>query len=457
MIIGKPDSGKTRFGAGQLLDIAQARPESPIFLLDPSGSITEDFIRLYHELPADEFQSIDRRVIFDRMGDPEWVVPQPSFSRAYGLSPTEQAARIKTIFENLSESLTTETPIMGGLPIKSTLPNICRLLIAMKGDWQITEAKKLLSNRTWLRVAAKKDGHDAPAAKDYVETYLLPTNETEWERRTQVLRARLTMIEPAQIRARLGYHTPAWTAKEAIERGHIVLCSGERLINLPGAQTFLFMDVFTHILAQINLRIPHRPENKPVLLVADEAPMLIKIPKMAEKIGEISPTYRSRNLEMIIIIQALWQLADNLREQIWSMGNIVSFGLDDFDDAYKISQQLFQYDPDAIIHEPASPTGQPVVKPDRPQYLAGANWFQHMKRRECVMKLYDDDGEKEKYVRYISRTSERPTPVTGYNIDELKEQLLKRRAIPLAEANAVVNARKITQEEIARFTRQGVR
>jgi hypothetical protein len=252
------------------------------------------------------------------------------------------------------------------------------------------------------------------------------------------------MIEPRAVRARVGYHLPGWTPNEAIEKGLIVLVSGEHLINQEQAQAILFTDVFSQILAQVNKRTPHDPNDEPILLVIDEVPMLLKIPGMAEEIGKISPQYRSRGVNLILIIQALWQLAENLEKQIWSLGNVVSFGIDDFNEAYTLAQQLFEYDPQNVKLEPTTDRGQPVIEADRGQYLTEANWIQHLKHREAVMRCYVSEAEQEPLVRHIERTSEKPNTPPTESIVEIKERLLRQRAIPVKDALKVINERKLT-------------
>lgn len=150
---------------------------------------------------------------------------------------------------------------------------------------------------------------------------------------------------------------------------------------------------------------------------------------------------------MIIIIQALWQLADNLREQIWSLGNVACFGVDDFDEAYEIAQQLFKYDPSRTRLPSASPNGQPIVEQDRGQYLMIANWLQHLKARELILKRYIIESEEDPFVRYVGRTSEKPNNPLPDSLMAIKERLLKRRAIPVKEALAVVNQRKLVYKK----------
>jgi hypothetical protein len=186
------------------------------------------------------------------------------------------------------------------------------------------------------------------------------------------------------------------------------------------------------------------PNDQPILLVIDEVPMLLKIPGMAEEIGKISPQYRSRGMNLILIIQALWQLAENLEEQIWSLGNVVSFGIDDFGEAFALSQQLFEYNPQSVKLEPTTARGQPVVEADRGQYLTAANWIQRLEHREAVMRSYINEAEQELFVRHIARTSEKPDSPLTESLAEIKDRLLRRRAIPVKDALKVINQRKLT-------------
>jgi hypothetical protein len=434
----------------QMLLYALAFPLRPIFSLDASGSITDEFIKLVYQLPRNLRESLERRIVYDRMGDPDWVVPLPFFSRQFGLYYEDQVQRVVGNFVKLSQHLVEGAPVLGGLALKETATELYRLLCAIQDEngasWQITEAKKLLLDYGMLGRACKQFGAKVPEAKSYFEKQLLSDQVSNHERelRTFTLRSVLGMIEPRAVRARVGYHLPGWTPNEAIEKGLIVLVSGEHLINQEQAQAILFTDVFSQILAQVNKRTPHDPNDEPILLVIDEVPMLLKIPGMAEEIGKISPQYRSRGVNLILIIQALWQLAENLEKQIWSLGNVVSFGIDDFNEAYTLAQQLFEYDPQNVKLEPTTDRGQPVIEADRGQYLTEANWIQHLKHREAVMRCYVSEAEQEPLVRHIERTSEKPNTPPTESIVEIKERLLRQRAIPVKDALKVINERKLT-------------
>jgi hypothetical protein len=447
LVIGRPGVGKSIWLAMQVVAYALTYPDRPIFSLDASGSFTDEFIRICCQLPARQRNMLLRRIVYDRMGDPDFVIPLPFFSPGYDLDDEEQAQRVKQNYESRNEELMERTPIMS-LCIRETLPELCRLLYAIQdehGDsWQITEAKKLLIDPGMLKNACNKFGYKVPESKWYFERDFLGDHISDHERelRTYALRSILGEIEPRPIRARLGYHKPGWTPKEIIDNGLIYLASGETLINQEKAQELLFTDVFSHILSQINKRTPHNPDDKHVLLVIDEVPMLIRMKGMAHEIGKVPPQYRSRRLQLIVVIQALWQLADNLKEQIWSLGNVTCFGVDDFREAYSIAQQLFMYDPVKTRLPAASDQGQPILDTDRSEYLVGANWIQHLTQRECILRRYISEGEEDPFVGYVEKTSEKPNSPLDEPLIEIKKRHLKRRAIPVSDVLEVINQRK---------------
>ena len=448
LVVGKPGVGKTVKTAMLNLDYAQKFPERPIFSLDASGSFTDEFIKLVHQLPRDEREMIERRIVFDRLGDDEWVVPMPFFSDDYGLTGEEQVQRVVQNFERLAGTIVTETPVMG-MAITDLFPQLLRLLTQIKNhlgeSWQITEAIDLLRNQAILKRAIEKFTNEIPKVGKYFDEELISkaSSKAEKDRKTFTLRQFLGRVESPPVQARLGYYKPGWTAKEAIEKGLIVLVSGERLISQEKLQAILFTDVYSHILAQVNKRMPHNPDDKHVLLIIDEVYSLIQIPGMAAEIGKVSPQYRSRRLQIVVVIQALWQLAENLKEQIWSLGNVICFGVEDFKESYIISQQLFRYDPKKIKLPPASDSGQPIIEPDRGGYLIASNWIQHLEERECIFKRYVTEGKEEPYIIYIERTKDKPDNQLSEPLTQIKERILRRRAVTVREAQELINKRDI--------------
>src|SRR6185436_3712165 len=161
-----------------------------------------------------------------------------------------------------------------------------------------------------------------------------------------------------------------------------------RLINQENTQHYLFTQVYSMIMSEINERIPADPKDRPVALVMDEVYSLLSIPGMAKEIGRLSPQYRSRKLELYIVLQALSQLSPELRQQVWSIGNIVSFAVSNFEEAYELAQQIFTYRPDTVKLEAKTAVSQPMIETDRGQYLQIANQIQRMKHRECLMRRY---------------------------------------------------------------------
>ena len=452
LYIGRQGSGKTSSLARMVVDYAIRYPDRAIFSLDSSGSLTDTVLYLVMQQPKDIREKLLKRLVYDELGNSEWVIPMPEFSPDYGLNYEEQVQRVVKNLRKLAAHLVMNAPILGDIAITETGAELFRLLCAISNEhgenWQITEAKKLLIDLGLLRTATNVFGFKVPESKWYFEREFLSSNVKgpERELRTYSLRAVLGVIEPREIRARLGYYRPGWTPKEAIRKGLIVLVSGENLINQEQTQHYLFTQVYSHILAEINTRSPDNSKDLPVMLVLDEVYSLIQIPGMADEVGKISPLYRSRKLELIIVIQALWQLEKELREKIWSLGNVVCFALHDMNEAYEVAQQLFKYEPQTVKIPSRSDSGQPIIEPDRGQYLSHANWVQGMANRQCVMRRYESESQPDKFIRFVQRTRNLPNGELDEPLEDIKEMLLQERGVRVRDALDVINQRKIIRK-----------
>lgn len=249
------------------------------------------------------------------------------------------------------------------------------------------------------------------------------------------------IIKTPPIIGKTGNLRPGWTPREAVKNGLLVLVDGARLINREATQHYLFTQVYSLIMSEINKRRPANPSDLPVSLVLDEVYSLLKIPGMAPEISQLSPQYRSRKLQLYIVLQELAQMSDELRPHIWSLGNILSFAISNFDEAYTIAQQLFKYEPKTIKMGAKSEVGQPIVEPDRGQYLQITNDLQHMKHREAVMRRYISEQLLEKNVLWIKKTKDIPSLPSLVTVAEIKDRLLQDRGVRVRDALEVVRQR----------------
>jgi hypothetical protein len=200
-------------------------------------------------------------------------------------------------------------------------------------------------------------------------------------------------------------------------------------------------------MAEIKRRRPADPNDKPASLVLDEVYSLLSIPGMAVELSQLSPQYRSRKLQLYIVLQELTQMSDELRPHIWSLGNIVSFAIANFNEAYEIAQQLSEYNPKMQKLPPANPTGQPMMETDRGQYLEICNWIQRMKRRECIMRRHLSESKMDDKVRHVAETRTSQTinaDIKAY-LEEVKDYLLQETGIRVRDALEVIN-RRIKEE-----------
>ena len=448
LYIGRQGTGKTSSLARHLVDYFKAYPNRAIFVLDWSGSITDNILSL---ISGDiESESLIKRVVYDEMGHPEFTVPLPEFSSLYGFRYEEQVQRVSNNLTKLAPELIRDAPFLAGLGLREIAPQIFRVLTSITNEygetWQITEAKKLLADANLLKNCLGLMGSKSPEAKWFIERIFLNLKPVERELRSYALAALLGAIEPPETRARVGFYRPAWTPKEAIRKGLMVLVNGARLINQKNTQHYLFTQVYSLIMSEINKRPPGDPNDQPVALVMDEVYSLLSIPGMAEEVGMLSPLYRSRKLELYIVLQALSQLAPTLRQQIWSIGNIVSFAVSNFDESFELAQQLFPYNPATEKLSAKTETQNPVIEPDRGQYLQIANELQRMQHRECIIRRYRSEKILDKHVLWVRKTKEVSNLSSKPSVDELKERLLVERGVRVRDALEVINSRKLKTE-----------
>jgi hypothetical protein len=296
-----------------------------------------------------------------------------------------------------------------------------------------------------MRLALNYYGQNIPNVRSYLQSEFLDETIRPQDRRFMrvALTSILSSIDTNEVRASLGFYRPGWTPKEAIEKGHLVLVDGSRLINQRNAQHYLFTQRFSHIMAMVNKRIPGDPKDDPVAVVMDEVYSLLSIPGMADEIGMLSPLYRSRKLELYVVLQALSQLSPELRKQIWSIGNMISFAISNEDEAEEIAKQLFRYNPTDVKMPAKTDTQHPIAESDRGQYIQIANHIQRMVHRECIMRRYTSERAMDTEIRYIERTRENPSTQIEETIEEIKDKLLSKRAVNVRDALEVIKARKL--------------
>jgi hypothetical protein len=143
----------------------------------------------------------------------------------------------------------------------------------------------------------------------------------------------------------------------------------------------------------------------------------------------------------VIVLQALWQLEKELQDKIWNLGNKVCFGIENHNEAYDISKQLFHYDPRTVKSPATSDHSQAIYEPDRGQYLEQANWIQSLKHREMIMRRYMSEQKPDPYIRHVERTAENPNGAVKDQLESLKLWLLRKRGISVTDALAVINKR----------------
>ena len=451
LILGDPGSGKTKYASMQIVKRWKANPHA-VFVFDWSGSITNSILDLIAR--DKDYQRLFEMVVLDELGNEEWVIPKPEFHPDYGLTSEEQVNRVLGNMKRLSDFLLKGAPFLGTVSIDEIGRELFRLLTVIRNEhgenWQITEAKRLIMDLPLLRRALNSFGAYQPSAKWYFDHEYLPRDfmkASEKELTTRALRYLLSQLEAREVRATLGYYKPGWTPREATQNDLLVLIDAHRMINQTEAQHYLLMQNFSNVMAWINKREVDDPNNKLAEIDFDETYTILQIEGMAEWLGMVSPLYRSRKVALMIIAQALWQFDESLAEQIWTLGNIVSFAVSNSKEAEDIAKQLFNYDPKFVKHDPKTPQQNPTTEPSQGQDRIIADWLQNLKARHFVMRRYDTEQHKEPGVQFVEKTADYPITPPYVSLPDIKRYLIQKRGVRVGDALKVITQRMSKKED----------
>lgn len=281
LLVGPQGIGKSTYSANSTVEYRKHYPDRAILLIDNSGSDADKTIERIAQEP--NWEELTENIIYIDAGNPEYVVPFPEFSPLYGTTYEEQIYRVSTNLQNLSPELVKGAPFVAGLGLQEILPQLCRLLTSIQNEykqtWQITEARRLLTDTKLLAKMVVEFGKFCPTARDFFLYEYFPLPQHEKELRTYAIRSLLGILEAPETTAGVGYFEPLWTPKEMIEKGQFVIYNAERLKNRKPLQHYHITQVFSTFMAEINKRRPGNPNDLPVDLWLHEVATFLKFPR----------------------------------------------------------------------------------------------------------------------------------------------------------------------------------
>jgi hypothetical protein len=460
VFICRQGAGKTFSLAMELLEQIKNHPEQSFFIFDWSGGLIETLLRLV--ISDTKSSEISPRLVYDAMGGREingevYVMPMPEFSEKYDPEKNwldrveDQVDRVQRTFEALNPDLVARNPTLGGRPIKSLLPNILTLANAVTDEngnnWQITETIRLL-NKKDRSIAINQYGRKVGKAFEYFTKRFTGKENLDKELAHSLVDI-LEVIKSQRIRARVGYTTPGWTPNEAIQKGLVVLCDGSGLNNHHMQKDYAYLQLFHLVLDELNKRNPSAPGNQPVNWVLDEVYTFTETPSVARVLAHLPSEYRSRKLQLFLVLQSLKQLAGEedgkkgLEDVFFSFGNMVVFSLLDIEDCFEIVRNFFPFEP-GTVKVPARREDQHDIMENRDEQLAvRAYKLQHLSQRECYVRRFINEAKMDKVI-HIGRTREIKLSATHEDIEKLKDSLMAKRGVKLETAKEIINGRKLT-------------
>jgi hypothetical protein len=370
------------------------------------------------------------------------------------LTDEENVNRVIENFKRLAQFMSRTAGFVVEGSIELAGKHLLRLLQIIRNEhgesWQVTEGLDLITDEKDLEKAAKKyGGYDFPTQRYFLKRYLpkdiMPPHEKELT--TRALAVLFSIFDSRVMRATLGYFKAMWSPKWATEYGQMVIFDAHKMINQPFAQHYLITQAFSLVMAWINKREVDDPNNERVIIVLDETYALLKIDGFAEWLAMISPLYRSRGVELIVIIQGFWQLGDVLKEQAFSMGTTIFFRRDDNFESQIISRQLWNYNPHYVKSPARTDWQNPTIESEDGQVRMAADWIQNLPPRAFVMRQYVTEQEKYPGVIFIPRTTDLPTTKQYLTVREIKDRLIKEHGIPIRDALEIIKHRDLGPDE----------
>lgn len=457
--VGRQGVGKTYALAVELLEQMKAHPEQPFFIFDWSGGLISVLMLLIlSDLKRDELLP---RLVYDAMGGrtingKAYIMRMAEFSKKHDPEKSrlerveDQIDRVVRVFEALNEELVIRNPTVGKRPITGLLPNLLLLANAVKdkngGSWQITEALRLLNPE--VRASAIKEfGSSAKKAVDYFSSSFI--GESRFDRELEsALRDVLDILKSQRVRARVGSDDTSWTINEAEKKGQIVCIDGSGLNNNHKQKDYLFLQLFFLLIDHLNKRQASRSGYHPINIIADEVYSFNEMPSVSSILAHLPSEYRSRKLQLYLVIQSLKQLAGEkngkkgLEDVFFSFGNLVVFSLLDIQDCFTMIENLFPFDPQSV-KVPSQREGQHDIMENRDEQKAvKAYQLQHLSQRECYVRRFIDEARMDKII-HVGRTRDVRITATNEDVENLKDKLMLERGVLLAEAERIIGQRSI--------------
>jgi hypothetical protein len=464
VFVGRQGVGKTFALAQEILEHIKANPNQPFFIFDWSGGLINTLFQLILSDPKRD--EIMPRLVYDAMGgrsinDQSYVMPIPEFSEEYDPEKSwlerveDQVDRVQRIFEELNPNLVERNPTLGGRPIKSLLPNLLLLANGVtdeKGDsWQITEATKLLNNEV-RKDALRQFGGRVGKAHEYFTQHFTGDEKFDKELGDALVDV-LDILKSRRVRARVGYPLPGWTPNEVIRNSLIVACDGSELNNNHKQKDYEYLRLFHLVLDEINKRVPSAPGYQPINWVMDEVYTFTETPSVSRMLAHLPSEYRSRKLQLYLVIQSLKQLAGEengkkgLEDVFFSFGNMVVFSLLDIEDCFTFIKNLIPFDPQQV-KVPARLEGQHDIMENRDEQVAvRAYQLQQLVQRECYVRRFVDEARMDRII-HIGRTRDVRLTATHQNVENLKDRLMLQRGVPISKVEKIISERKIQKKQI---------
>ncbi|MGY1710353.1 hypothetical protein ACI8AC_12675 [Geodermatophilus sp. SYSU D00758] len=427
----------------------------PLVVLDPVGGTIDNLLDKIGREPLTKRRQLWKRVRYVNMnGQDGRVIPWPIYYEARpGERFSARSERFVEIVRRADPAL--QTASIQGLNALAPLALAGGIVLSALG-LGITELWSLIHTpQRWDgRLAAVETLHPETAAAIAELRALGQLNARDWASKAGSLRSKLSLFQfHPNFRAIFGAATPGINWQEVVAKRQAVLLDFRDIENAE-VKKFCLLWVYQSFLTFIKQR-GHNHMGSPVSFIIDELSYMVgnaSLPgdPLAGDIDElVHRISRSHGIWVTLATQELFQLPEQIRRTVLSMGTVILGQTSDDQAAEELARRFYRYDPYLVkksrtIYGPLPSPGKEFREPLSLPVGSQTTEFTKGEQNYLNSRIFLDLQRYHFLVGQSEREGELPTTLRHVTVEDIdageypersvtdsfRSQLMRRDGIP---------------------------
>lgn len=374
-IAGEPETGKTMLAA--FVAYQDALGGIPVVVIDGKGQLINALVKLMLASPKRE--ELLARFVYIPFNRNDYAHGLPFLVHSPDLSAFSASQAFIEVVMRVSPTLE---------EIATTLRQIgtASLMFMFEMGWQITEVLDFLQDKRVRKRVIDAVGERIPSAVlFYRQTYDQWSKEYQRQQRLSFETKVWPYCLAENLKVVVGQSKPTIPFSE-IDRNRYIVC-----LDLSGLDEYPFLLLGTSFIdrfAHYIFKTRGLAKARPVSLIVDEAPELLRYQGMERTFSKFQGVAREYQLWLTICHQNMNQLSPGMRRDLWGIANQIIFRQFEFESALEVIQNLIQSDAKAVKYKAPSEKALPADLEISEQDREYTNWLQRLPNRYCLMRVY---------------------------------------------------------------------